>query len=70
MHTLWTQKSVSFSFWKETPSFDKFYVYFPPLLMLELTVLGQFPVIALSKECYYRELIASCQSHRKTVVRK
>lgn len=67
MHTLWTQKCVSFSFLKKTLSFDKLYVCFPPLLMLELIVLGQFPMIALSKNYYYRELIASCQSHRKTV---
>lgn len=74
-HSMYTRmyimyKKVSFSFLKETASFDKLHVCFSPLLMLELTVLGQFPVIALSKEYYYRELIASCQSHRKSVVRK
>lgn len=42
-------------------SFDKLHVCFTPPLVLEL--LGQFSVIALGKEYYYRELIASCQSH-------
>lgn len=70
MHTFCTQECVFFSFLKEAASFDELHVCFPPLLMLELTVLGQFPVIALSKDYYYRELIASCQSHRKTAVRK
>jgi len=47
----------------EVNYFDKLCVCFAQLLMLEVMLLGQLSVIALSTEYYYRELIAGFQNH-------
>lgn len=52
MPTLWTQERVSFSFLKETPSFDKLHVCFPPLLMLKF-----YSIRAISNDCIKQRIL-------------